>query len=100
MIALLFACLNLVASATPPPAGAGTSFADAIVVTASTEGAGVDAEYAYVARHPCAGGSWKVTKQSLLTHGGKPYDVLDAACSNGGGTRAFFFDISSFFGKM
>ena len=100
MISLLFACLALVASPSPAQPAAGTSFADAIVVKASAEDAGVDAEDKYLAAHPCSGGSWRVTTQSLVTHAGKPYDVLATVCSNGGATRSFFFDISSYFGKM
>jgi hypothetical protein len=97
----LIACAVLVAAtASPIPLTAGTSFADAIVIQASNEDAGVAAEYQYLRAHPCDGGTWRVTQQALAQHGGKPYDVLTARCSTNGATRAFFFDISSYFGKM
>jgi hypothetical protein len=100
--------LGPAAAATPSPAPpsapaaavrGGSSFDDAIVITASSEPDGVRAEYAYLAAHPCDGGTWKLGKQALATHASVPYDILSVTCSSGGAARDFYFDIRSFFGK-
>ena len=79
----------------------GTSFADALVIGATSETTGVAAEYAYLDLNDCGpGGHWKSKGQSLATDKGKPYDVLDAVCTVGGAERTFYFDISRYFGKL
>ena len=86
-----------------PPAvpHGGTSFADAIVIGATNELLGVDAEYAYLDLNPCPGGGrWKLSLQALVNQSGKPYDRLDVICTTGGAKRSFYFDISRYFGKM
>lgn len=73
----------------------GTSFERAIVIEASNELEGGPLEYRWVAEHfP----GYRMQKQSLTQHNGRPYDVLlitDAA----GTEHQVYFDISSFFGK-
>ncbi len=62
---------------------------------------GVRAEYTYLAAHPCAsGGRWQLKEQTLVTHAGTPYDVIDAICSSGGAERKFYFDIHAYYGKI
>ncbi len=79
----------------------GLSPADAIVIVAPTEGVGVRFEYVYLALSHCGGsGHWHSTGQALLNQNGRDYDRLDAQCTVGGAKRSFFFDISSYFGKL
>lgn len=88
-------------SASPPPVHRGTSPADAIVINASSDSDGVRAEYRYIASQTCGQhGAWKVTSQTLLTANRRPYDKLDATCTEGNAKRSFFFDITLFFGKF
>jgi hypothetical protein len=80
----------------------GASFADAIVIKAANEEAGVRAEYAYLALHACdasGAGKWIAPQQSLVTNGGKNYDKVAARCSVNNSSRDFYFDVSSFLGK-
>jgi hypothetical protein len=80
----------------------GASLADAIVIKATNEEAGVRAEYAYLALHACdasGAGKWIAPQQSLVSSGGKNYDKVSARCSVNNFTRDFYFDVSSFFGK-
>jgi len=79
----------------------GSSVASAIVITARTETDGISAEHDYTAKHRCAnGGGWLWTKQALLSDGGRKYDQIDTKCSSSDDTRSFFFDITSFYGKL
>lgn len=80
----------------PSPAGDGSSFATAIVIAAADEGAGVAAEYAWIKAHLPGG---RPAGQGLLTHEGKPYDVIHVQLPDGS-KRDVYFDISGFFGKM
>ena len=98
-VALVLACLAVAPK--PSPAG-GTSVADAIVLDATSETAGVGAEYAYVRGLTCANevGVYRVTQQAMLNEKDRAYDVLHLKCSVGTETRAIYFDITSFFGKM
>ncbi len=82
-----------------PPLHGGTSFNDAVVLKAPTEAQGVMSEYVWLASHPCSGGTWKPTKQSLVNHNGNPYDVLSVSCSNGSTSRVVYFNIAGFFGS-
>ena len=74
---------------------------DTYEVIAPGEQAGVEAEYTFLDTLRCGGdGRWKVKGQSLINEKGRSYDKLDAVCTAGGETKAFTFDITSFFGKL
>lgn len=86
-------------TAQEPALHGGTSIADAIVLIAASDPVGVRSEYVYLAAHPCApNSSWKPEKQALLNDKGRDYDRLDVSC-NGAAQRAFYFDITGYFGK-
>jgi hypothetical protein len=78
-----------------------SSIAQAVVITAATETDGITAEHDYIAKIACAnGGAWLWTTQTALSSGGKMYDQIDVKCSTSDDVRSFFFDITSFFGKL
>jgi hypothetical protein len=79
----------------------GSSIAHAVVITAATETDGITAEHDYIAKIPCAnGGAWLWKQQAALSSGGKMYDRIDVKCSSSDDVRSFFFDITSFYGKL
>ncbi|HEY5093978.1 MAG TPA: hypothetical protein VII69_02550 [Candidatus Eremiobacteraceae bacterium] len=79
----------------------GSNVATAIVITAKTETDGITAEHDYIAKQPCAnGGTWLWTKQSVRAAGSLKYDQIDTKCSSSDDSRSFFFDITSFFGRL
>lgn len=79
----------------------GSSVASAIVVTAKTELDGISAEHDYIAKKVCAdGGRWLWTKQAVRFAGSLKYDQIDTKCSSSDDVRSFFFDITSFYGKL
>lgn len=81
----------------------GNSFATAISDVQRNENDGVAWEYQYLAFHPCADGDngrWKLQNQALLHDKGRSYDVLHATCPATKAQREFYFDITSYFGKM
>jgi len=81
--------------------GPGDTIENAVVVTADSSFAGVEAEYAYV-QQACSqlGMTWKTLSQSQLTSpGGKNYDEITVILSDGT-TSNFYFAIDSFFGKL
>jgi len=74
----------------------GSSFEKAIFIKETSEGAGVDAEYAWIRdKYP---GS-KVNGQALINHNNKPYDVIHITTADGTNTDVYF-DISNFYGKF
>jgi len=74
----------------------GSSFDKAIFIKETGEGAGVDAEYAWIRdKYP---GS-KVNGQALMDHNKKPYDVIHITTADGTKTDVYF-DISNFYGKF
>jgi len=74
----------------------GSSFERAIVIEASNELEGVPMEYRWLAEHfP----GYRMQKQSLTNHDGRPYDILHFTDASGT-ERQIYFDISKFFGKM
>jgi hypothetical protein len=78
-----------------------SSVAQAVVITAATETDGITAEHDYIAKIACANsGAWLWTKQTALSSGDKMYDQIDVKCSTSDAVRSFFFDITSFFGKL
>lgn len=84
---------------TPPPArevNDGSSFEKAIVITATGEGAGIQAEYAWLdKKYP----GNKRGGQSLVYHDKKPFDIIKVTTADGKPVNTYF-DISSFFGKF
>lgn len=75
--------------------------ANAILVVQQNERDGVDWEYRFLTFHPCAQGSqWRVQSQSLQHSNGRAYDVLEVACPATKASREFYFDVTSYFGKM
>ncbi|HEU4719121.1 MAG TPA: hypothetical protein VFU15_14855 [Bacteroidia bacterium] len=74
----------------------GSSFDNAVVIYEKTEGKGVDAEYDWLKTHYPG---YTVNRQSLVTHDGKPYDVLSITTADGE-KKDVYFDISNFFGKF
>ena len=70
-------------------------------VIASSESAGVDAEYQWLRTQHCGDGgtgNWTTHEQSLLDHDGRTYDVLHCVCSTTGEAHDFTFDITQYFG--
>lgn len=75
--------------------GDGSSFEKAIVISASSENSGVDAEYTYLKRHfP----GYHFRSQSLQGHNHKEYDVLEFTAADGN-KKVIYFDVTSFLGK-
>lgn len=86
-----------------PDAGqpTGNSPADAIYDVQRNESDGVDWEYVYLSYHPCDGETrWKLQQQSLINAGGRAYDRLHVVCPTTKAERDFYFDITSYFGKL
>jgi hypothetical protein len=76
--------------------GHGDRLETAIVMEGNlNEMTGVDAEYAYVARHLPG---WGVCGQALLNPGRRAYDQLDLM-NAAGQRRSVFFDITDWIGK-
>ncbi len=79
----------------------GSSIGSSIVITAKTEMDGITAEHDYIAKLPCAnGGTWLWTNQAVRSAGSSKYDQIDTKCSSSDDVRSFFFDITSFYGKL
>lgn len=99
-LGLLTACSTTPSTSTGSGANApvaeGSSFEKAIVIHASSEGAGVKMEYAWI-RTNLPG--FRPAGQSLQNHEGRPYDVIHLV-SSGGDRREVYFDISEFFGRF
>jgi len=80
---------------------AGDSPATAILVVAKNESDGVSWEYRFLGFHPCDGDTgWKLSQQSLRHDGTRSYDVLPVTCPTTKAERDFYFDITSYFGKL
>lgn len=80
---------------------AGDSEGHAILNLQPNETEGVDWEYRYIAFHPCAeNAAWKFKQQALRPDGRRTYDVLHVVCPPTKAERDFYFDITSFFGKL
>ncbi|HTB06809.1 MAG TPA: hypothetical protein VK806_07630 [Bacteroidia bacterium] len=73
----------------------GSSYNNAVIIKATNEGDGIDAEYKWLADHYPG---YKTEGQSLNEHDKIPYDVLHIK-TNDGQRKDVFFDISSYFGK-
>jgi hypothetical protein len=90
--------LPTLAKLSEPP---GDSEASALIDLQPSEDYGVKWEYLYLGYHPCDGNAtWQLQQQSLIKDNGRPYDVLHVVCPTTKVARDFYFDISSFFGKL
>src|ERR1700730_1846090 len=77
--------------------GDGSSLENAIIILGATsESAGVDAEHRYLSRH--FPGS-AVVQQALLHQAGKVFDRLEIRTATNAST-VVYFDITDFFGKF
>lgn len=76
--------------------GDGTTLERAVIVPGASEQTSIDAEYAWLHQHVPGG---KVTRQELITQGGRAYDKLDVTLPEGNG-KSFYFDISGGYGKL
>lgn len=102
----LLCCLLAAGCMVPPPptaalvAGgdtgiAGAGFATAIVIEASGEMEGYDAQYAWIrANRP----DWAVIRHERISRAGRTYEVM--TIRKGGVTRYVCFDISKFAGRL
>ena len=82
-------------SASATDARDGGSMATAILVKAQDEGAGVGAEYQWLAQHfP----GYERGGQALLSNNGHFYDVIDITTAFNE-QKKIYFDITSYFGK-
>lgn len=85
----------------PLTAPAGDSLFAAILDKQSNETYGVAWEYRYLAFHPCSGDTrWQIKSQSAMHAAGRAYDRLHVVCPATNAERDFYFDITSFFGKL
>jgi hypothetical protein len=81
--------------ATETGGDAGSSIADAVVIRAGSESAGIGEEYAWIAAHrPGA----RVVGQALVIDDRKSYDILTIV--KAGKTEDVYFDISGFLGRL
>lgn len=73
----------------------GTSIQTSVPIKATNSAEGVAAEYAWIARkHP----GFKRESQSLLLEGKRAYDLIEITTADGK-RMAYYFDVTSFFGK-
>lgn len=96
--ALLASSLPELAAITVPP---GDSPSTAILDIQKNETDGAAWEYRFLSFHPCSDkGRWQLKTQALIKDQGRSYDRLHVFCSDSKAERDFYFDISSFFGKL
>lgn len=78
-----------------PQLHAGTSPADAVVMSASAGGA-ARWESMFFAVRPCgSNGTWRQTKRTSETIGGVAYDAVSVACSSGNASQTRYFKPSA-----
>jgi hypothetical protein len=93
---LMPAALKALPNLPEPTLHTGNSIADAIAIAAPTEKIGIQAEYIYVAAHPCTnGGQWHGSRAPIIRRNGRTYDQLLATCSTDSTRRSFFFDTTA-----
>ncbi|HSW62150.1 MAG TPA: hypothetical protein VLH56_02345 [Dissulfurispiraceae bacterium] len=80
--------------------GAGDSADTAIVISVTNSMAGIPAEYAFV-QQQCGQQDvdWTLNSQMQTSQDGKKFDVLTVTLKDGG-SRAFWFDITAFYGRF
>jgi hypothetical protein len=74
----------------------GKSFKTAIVINENSEMAGVHAEYQWIRDHYT---DYKVVKQTLVSQGKKPFDIITIEFADKT-QRDIYFDISNFLGHL
>ena len=85
----------------PLTSPSGDAVASAILDLQQNEADGVAWEYHYLAFHPCTQtASWKLQRQSLLRDGGRAFDDLHVVCPPTNVQRDFYFDVTSYYGKL
>ena len=85
----------------PLIAPSGDGIASAILDVQQNESDGVAWEYRYLAFHPCTQTArWQLQRQSLLRDGDRAYDDLHVICPPTKSERDFYFDVTSFYGKL
>jgi hypothetical protein len=85
----------------PLAAPAGDSLFAAILDKQVNETDGVAWEYRYLAFHPCSGDTrWQIKSQSSMHAAGHAYDRLRVVCPATNAERDFYFDITSYFGRL
>jgi hypothetical protein len=86
--------------ATPFAEPAGENEQTAILDAQTNDHDGIAWEYLYLRYHPCdAKTAWRIGTQAVHQSNARTYDVLEATCPPDGSKRAFFFDVTAFFGK-
>jgi len=79
----------------------GGSPAGAITIVQNSEMTGVQWEYRFLAFHPCDGDTgWKLQQQSIVRDGTRSFDRLHVICPTTKAERDYYFDITSYFGKL
>ena len=79
----------------------GSSMNAAWIINARNEDEGVRFEHVYLGGIGCSGGGgWVFAGQALLSANGRQYDRIDVKCRTSDERRTFYFDITSFFGKL
>jgi hypothetical protein len=80
---------------------AGDSAATAVLDLQKTENQGVNWETLYLGYHRCDDRTrWDLVKQSTVRENGHVYDRLNVRCPSTKHVRDFYFDITSYYGKM
>lgn len=89
------------AALAPLTAATGDALSSAILDLQPNETDGMAWEYRYLAFHPCSESArWQLQTQSLLHESTRAYDRLHVACPGTKAERDFYFDITSYYGKL
>jgi len=98
---LMPSALKKLPSLPDPTLHDGKSLANAIALVAPSEKIAVQAEYTYVAAHPCTdNGEWHGTRAPVIRRSGRTYDELLARCSTDGTRRSFYFETTGIPGAI
>jgi hypothetical protein len=76
--------------------GDGSSFANAIVVKAATDHAGVNAQHDYIAKHF---GKWRTIGVKSVEHSKRLFDIMTFTTTDGK-KHTLYFDITRYYGKL
>jgi hypothetical protein len=80
---------------------AGDSTATAVLDLQKTESQGVNWEALYLGYHRCDDRTrWDLVRQSVARENGHVYDRLHVSCPTTKTVRDFYFDITSYYGKL
>ena len=81
--------------------GPGDTVENAVVITADSSKAGVEAEYVYIERACGERGAARnfLSQTQFTTEDGRNYDEITVRLADGT-TRSFYFAIDSFFGRL